>query len=88
MNGDPSGRVSGSDFAVGLAAVQLAAAAAICAVASWIDSPYSTAQQLAIAERLGPDVWGQIFACGVLCTGLPAIVELFAFNYVGPVLAS
>eukprot|EP00438_Fugacium_kawagutii_P033870 Skav201115 [mRNA] locus=scaffold185:369419:374706:+ [translate_table: standard] len=30
----------------------------------------------------------QILACGVLCTGLPAVVELFAFNYVGPAVAS
>lgn len=38
LAGDPSGRVTGTDFAVGLAAVQLAAAAVICIVASAIDS--------------------------------------------------
>lgn len=86
--GDPTGRVSGTDFAVGLAAVQLAAAAVICIVASAIDSPYSTAEQLRIAGRLQPRIWEEILVCGVLCTGLPAVVELFAFNYVGPAVAS
>jgi len=86
--GDPSGRVTGTDFAVCLAAVQLAAAAVICIVASAIDSPYTTAEQLSIAERLRPEIWEQILVCGVLCTGLPAVVELFAFNYVGPAVAS
>ena len=38
MEGDVSGKVSGEDFAVGLAAVQLVAAAVICVVASLIDS--------------------------------------------------
>lgn len=86
--GDPSGRVSSEDFAVGLASVQLVAAAVICMVASSLDSPYSTAQQLRIAERLRPEIWEEILACGVLCTGLPAVVELFAFKYVGPAIAS
>lgn len=86
--GDPTGRVSGTDFAVGLAAVQLATAAVICIVASAIDSPYSAAEQLRIAERLQPRIWEEILVCGVLCTGLPAVVELFAFNYVGPAVAS
>eukprot|EP00435_Cladocopium_sp_Y103_P011334 s1710_g2.t4 len=86
--GDLTGRVSDNDFAVGLAAVQLAVAAVICIVASAIDSPYSPAEQLRIAERLRPEIWEEILACGVLCTGLPAVVELFAFNYVGPAVAS
>ncbi|CAE7279700.1 unnamed protein product [Symbiodinium pilosum] len=78
----------GDDLAVGLAAVQLVAAALICIVASTIDSPYTTAEQLAVAERLSPGMWAQIVACGLLCTGLPAVVELFAFKFVGPAIAS
>ena len=34
-----------------------------------LSGPYSTAQQLRIAERLRPEIWEEILACGVLCTG-------------------
>lgn len=78
----------GDDLAVGLAAVQMVAAAVICMVASFIDSPYTTAEQFAIAERLAPRIWLQIVICGLLCTGLPAVVELFAFKFVGPAISS
>lgn len=78
----------GDDLAVGLAAVQMVAAAAICVVASFIDSPYTTAEQFAIAERLSPQIWTQIVICGLLCTGLPAVAELFAFKFVGPAISS
>ena len=53
FSGDPSGRVTGTDFAVGLAAVQLAAAAVICIVASAIDSisaPKKKSQGLGILD--------------------------------------
>ncbi|CAE7552673.1 unnamed protein product [Symbiodinium natans] len=86
--GEGSDDARGDDFAVGLAAVQLVAAAVICVVASSFDSPYTTGEQLSVAERLSPAIWAQIVACGLLCTGLPAVVELFAFKFVGPAIAS
>jgi len=50
--GDPTGRVSGTDFAVGLAAVQLAAAAVICIVASAIDSAGPTGFPVGLTVEL------------------------------------
>eukprot|EP00439_Symbiodinium_sp_Y106_P025016 s718_g3.t1 len=76
----------GDDLAVGLAAVQMVAAAVICMVASFIDSPYTTAEQFAIAERLAPRIWLQIVICGLLCTGRDR--GLFAFKFVGPAISS
>lgn len=50
--GDPTGRVSGTDFAVGLAAVQLAAAAVVCIVASAIDSGGATGFPVGLTVEL------------------------------------
>jgi len=85
--GDPTGELAG-DFEVGLASVQLWAATALCVAFSVLDSPFSTTEQLDVLHRLDSNVWGQIAACGAICTALPAVLELFAFKLVEPAVAS
>jgi len=76
------------DYELALAIVQCTVTTLFCLLLSMVDSPYSLQEQLAIAERLSPTVWLQIAACGVLCTGLPSVLELFAFKVVTPEVSS
>jgi len=86
--GDKTGELKGDDFEVGLASVQLVVATALCILWSFFDSPFTTSEQFTVLQRLDVNAWGQIAACGVLCTGIPALLELFAFKFVEPAIAS
>lgn len=79
---------AGKDYELALAIVQCIVTTLFCLSLTIVDSPYSLQDQLAIAERLRPTVWLQIAACGVLCTGLPSVLELFAFKVVSPAVSS
>jgi len=78
----------GEDFELALAVVQVFVVTLLCFGFSVLDSPYSLERQLHTIERLDLRVWLQIMACGVVCTGLPSVLELFAFKVVPPAVAS
>jgi len=87
--GDKEASASSGSFTFALGATQCILVACLCAVLAYFDSPYTTVEaQVAVLERLGATLWPQILACGMLCTGLPAVVELFAFEVVSPEIAS
>lgn len=76
------------DFAFALAGGQAILVVAFAAAFSYFDSVQSWDVQMAFFGRLGMSLWVQIAACGALCTGLPAILELFAFKVVDPAAAA
>lgn len=86
--GDRTGRLSSDDFALALAAAQCIVTTLICMGLSFVDSPYPLGEQVAVLKRLGTEEWVRIAACGVLCTGLPSVLELFAFKVVDPAVTS
>jgi len=81
-------KAAGGDFELALALVQLVITTILCVTFGWLDSPFNTETQVNSVERLGLLVWLQIAACGIVCTGLPAVAELFAFKVVSPEVAS
>lgn len=87
-DGDSSGKVDESEFELAIAAAQSLLATLLCAAFSFLDSPYPLSQQLDVLNRLDSGIWLQIFACGAICTGAPAILELYAFKVVDPALSS
>mmetsp|Transcript_110903 Transcript_110903/g.236895 ORF Transcript_110903/g.236895 Transcript_110903/m.236895 type:complete len:610 (-) Transcript_110903:116-1945(-) len=80
--------LDGDGFAIAVSAVQCVVAALLCTALSLIDSPYSPAEQLNVLTLLGGSAWTQIAACGVLCTGIPHALELFALKLVPPAQAA
>lgn len=76
------------DFELSLAAVQIFVVTLLCFVFSTLDNPYSLDRQLNAVARLSPGVQLQVAACGILCTGLPSVLELYAFKVVPPAVAS
>mmetsp|Transcript_57382 Transcript_57382/g.136390 ORF Transcript_57382/g.136390 Transcript_57382/m.136390 type:complete len:514 (+) Transcript_57382:85-1626(+) len=76
------------EFEVALAIVQLFATTLLCLMFSWWDSPLSTLEQVNSIEKLGFDHWMRIAACGIVCTGVPSVLELFAFKVVPPAMAA
>eukprot|EP00416_Gambierdiscus_australes_P034283 CAMPEP_0171109480 /NCGR_PEP_ID=MMETSP0766_2-20121228/70800_1 /TAXON_ID=439317 /ORGANISM="Gambierdiscus australes, Strain CAWD 149" /LENGTH=521 /DNA_ID=CAMNT_0011571219 /DNA_START=16 /DNA_END=1581 /DNA_ORIENTATION=- len=78
----------GKEIELELATVQVVVTTLLCFGLSTLDSPYPLGEQLLAVERLRTETWLQIAACGVLCTGLPSLLELFAFKVVDPAIAS
>ena len=87
---DVRGPLSQDEYCLALAALQCLWVMLLCIVSSLIDAPptLSLAEQVADLKSLNFAMWMQIAACGMLCTGVPAVMELFAFKVVDPAIAS
>mmetsp|Transcript_16784 Transcript_16784/g.38877 ORF Transcript_16784/g.38877 Transcript_16784/m.38877 type:complete len:493 (-) Transcript_16784:128-1606(-) len=80
--------MAGGDFELALAIVQLFVMTLLSLGFSWLDNPLTFSEQVMSLGGLDRDMWIQIAACGIVCTGLPAVVELFAFKVVPPAVAA
>lgn len=76
------------DYALAVSAGQCFVAAVLAFGLSALDSPFSVQEQVVALRGLGQDVWLRILACGMLCTGLPHVLELWALRYVPPAQAA
>jgi len=82
------GPMSQDEYCLALSALQVVVVMCLCMVTSYFDSPYSLNEQVSVLQRIDFAMWLQIAACGMLCTALPAVLELFAFKVVDPAVAS
>jgi len=91
-HGDVEEEPDEGEFGYGLAlgAVQLVVCAVLGVALSLLDSNSASAvqAQLAVIRNLDADLWLRIFASGVLCTGMPQTLELFALKVTPPAQAA
>lgn len=79
---------AGKDFELALAIVQCILVTIVSLVVTTLDNPTPLMQQVGALGKLNPIMWLKIAACGIICTGVPSVVELYAFKVVRPEVAS
>lgn len=71
-----------------MAAAQCTLVFVFCALFSLAGQSGSPGRLLEAVSSLSPSAWLRVSVCGLLCTGLPMLLEFFAFRHVPPTVVS
>eukprot|EP00443_Scrippsiella_acuminata_P023233 CAMPEP_0115167746 /NCGR_PEP_ID=MMETSP0270-20121206/386_1 /TAXON_ID=71861 /ORGANISM="Scrippsiella trochoidea, Strain CCMP3099" /LENGTH=409 /DNA_ID=CAMNT_0002580371 /DNA_START=382 /DNA_END=1609 /DNA_ORIENTATION=- len=84
----PADEEDSEGFALALASFQCPLVLLFCVLLHAMMGTVSTQSMLAAASAMTPGSWAQAAACGLLCTGLPMLLEISAFQLVPASLTS